>query len=931
MIHREGYVYICSPCGGPIVYYPDPTKIVSGARSKVGLSIANGKGGHFSSFELQELENGDNILKVGWMDDYRIIVVTRKRFIYVYSTDGTLLSMDDTFTVYKFRQGSPKLKEVHFYGLGLIMLINVEVVDPNTQNKLERSYIVIGMYNQKTNHIELTRKMYPSVNSILPHYNRYDHTLYALIENAQGKFWYAENLFYYFKYPQMKPSLIEFSDERKRDLEVLSKSFSVDGRKILTLQKDAKTQTFEINIYDFGIELSTIKSSDPQHPTEVINLPNNTYKLNFIYSYDFDQSAHLGANSKLFWIDDDLFCVEIYNNVFQTHSITSQTDETLIDTISTLYSICQETDGVRLHAIEDTAKGKEYSVVVYCSMDKDLQLLNEESPASQLWRSFVSPQDAALVTKFAENVYVSIETICKAALFLPKSDPRQIQLMKCASYGLMLAAPEDAKKGSPFMQTIVKLLRLLNTFQGSGCLMTYKEFFELAAIERNRKKDPNHNHGPDCGDIPRHPVQALLVSLENFSLCAAWSSESSLSLPALEEEWCKRKISKLTRSPNPAEIPKLVSHLHHLTTTSLYRVVDFAFRLPQIPRLDLLSSLATLSPIARDHIFRTLNLPPRDAQHYYGVLHKIALANCDSLSYFTLLDKLLLKNSQISTSDFSVVRSIIEPTASALNANEIPALNAAAINDSSVMQSAASLITIWGDSWAKFKAITSRQNVQKSDLVEISSAVCKIEGSTKFLKRVFFDDLWIWEINGDKPWKEVVDKIMASSKMISGVDSDSIYDQCKSFYRGFELDEKVVEHDVLDFKTKNSVDDKIVLRAKIAVIEEIGNQEEKCSRIESFLSVKKLEPFAAELLAQIAHNEGLIDARNKFLRVFDTKKPRKLNLLLKMGDESSAWDCVKTEKDRELQLQLARAMMFFDLKDADVKLSVEGLLKQFSS
>ena len=78
--------------------------------------------------------------------------------------------------------------------------------------------------------------------------------------------------------------------------------------------------------------------------------------------------------------------------------------------------------------------------------------------------------------------------------------------------------------------------------------MTYKQFYELASIERLRNKDPLHNHGKNCAELYRHPVQSILVSLELLSLCSVWSKENDLSLEPLEEQWCYRKIKRIVQN-----------------------------------------------------------------------------------------------------------------------------------------------------------------------------------------------------------------------------------------------------------------------------------------------------------------------------------------------------------------------------------------------
>lgn len=930
MLTRENHVYVCSPAGGPILYYPDPTRVVSGARKGVNIAVADGRGNFITEFELSDLEPGDNIFRAGWLDTYQIVVVTRKRYIQVYTTDGTLLATDDTFSTAKLRQGSPVLTEAKFFGLGAVMIIGLEVVKPDTHEKIRRSYVVTAVFNPKTNHIDLAKKMFMYTSSVVVQYQKYQHALYAILLDENSRVHAVENLFTYFRSPTAPPSAFSFSDETKRPLEMLTCQFSYSGTRLIALQKNSQTQVFEINVFDFVVNRRPSQAANQGDKTEAGGYE---FVFELAYAYDFDQSAHLGSSNKLFWINDDIFGAEIYNNVFQIHAISTQSDEYLIDTIDHVYALNQECDGVRFHCVEDENGEKHYSNVLFCPYDEDLRKLSSETPAAYLWKSFIKPEDTSFVNKFSEHVYESIETVCKAALFLPKSDQRRIQLMRCASYGLMLASPEDAKRGSPFMQTIVKLLRLLHTMNNSGCMMTYKQFYELAAVERGRIKDPLHKHGKGCAEFYRHPVQCILVSLNLFSLCNAWTTECDMSTEALEEQWCYRKARRICCNIDN-DIARLKQHMSKLSQASLLRVINVCLKKPQ---LELLCEVASISNVTRDVIIRNLpaTLSQNEQSKYMTYLAKICIAYSDYQSFYSLLEKVLAKEGTIDMKDLHLIREINDTPCSTLlqSASEnTDIMKFCSRFDTLIQQASYSMLQRWSDQYILFRSALEEQRISRDQLHTISNSLLKCEGPQKYLQRVYIDDAtWMWEIHGDTKYREVAERMMKSSRQISGVETDSFYQQSMSFFRGFELDKKEVERSVSAFKQSMGVDDKIILRAQIAVIDEISNAEEKTARLEQFASVKKLDAFASELLAFSANSAGLKDIRNKFLKAFDSQKTKKLDLLLKMKDEQAAWDLIKSERDRSFQMQLCNAMILSGVQTSDIKVNVESLLKQLKS
>ncbi|BFU19754.1 hypothetical protein KM1_245250 [Entamoeba histolytica HM-3:IMSS] len=929
MVNRENHIYVCSKAGGPILYYPDPNKISSGGKSKPSISIADGKGNKINDIEIVELESGDNIYKAGWLDDYRIVVITRNRYIHIYTTDGNLVVLDDTYSKTKFRQGNPKLLNAYIYGLGVVLLLGVEVVNPEKQERIKRSIVITGIFNLKTDRIEFTRKMFPETSEILLHYNRFANTLIGIFLNENGIAYMAENLFFYFKFPNLISLPLNFSAETKKNLEILSYGFSYDGSQLLALQKDIKTQNFEINIYKFETVKGITEIKDPNNKEKMINAPQNTYTLQLLYEYNFDQTAHLGSSNRLFWLDNDLFGVEIYPNVFQIHSINTETDEYLIDTIDHVYCIIQEVDGIRFHCLEEIENEKKYVNAMYCPYDPDLRKLNQDSPASYLWQSFIKPEDASFVNKFSEHVYESIEIVCKAALSLPPSDERQIQLMRCASYGLMLASPEDAKKGSPFMQTIVKLLRLLHTMNNNGCMMTYKEFYSLAAIERCRIKDSLHNHTKRCSEFYRHPVQCILVSLNLFSLCNVWSTECDMSIESLEEQWCYRKARRIACGID-SDIPRFKQHMNQLSQPSLLRVINVCLKKPQI---EIICEIASISNICRDMIIRNLptSLTPKQRHMYLTYLAKICIAYSDSYSFCSLLNKVMTNDDVIDFNGLPQLRSILETPCSSIIQTvdgNLNILKFCAQFDTVIQQSSFALFQRWSDQYLLFESLLNNQRINKDQLMKISTATSQFSTGVQFLQRTYLDEsTWIWEIHGDKSYKEMAEKIIKSSENVSGVPSDSIYQQCMSFYRGFEMDQKEVERNVNTFKQSMEVDDKIILRAKIAVIEEIGNKDEQKKRLEQFLSIKKLEPFACELLALTAHRAEQLDIRNKFLKMIQNPRKR-LGLVLQMQDEPYALELIKGEREKDAILALCSQFLLFGIKNENIRITISKILQE---
>ncbi|ELP90019.1 hypothetical protein EIN_403530 [Entamoeba invadens IP1] len=936
MLSRENFVYVGSYNGGPIACYPDPNKLTSGGRQKIGVTISDGKGAVLNEIELEQLDSGDNIYHVGWLDDYRLIIVTRKRYIYMYTTDGNLVDKDDSISASVFRQGNPRLTTVSVFGTGVLILFSVEVMDPNTQQKINRSFITLAVYNTKKGRFDIAKKMIPYQTGFCCHYDRFKNVLHTIFFDEVGKAVGVEDMFHFFQNQSAKLQPLGFTNDPNnhyKGLEVLNCCFSYDGSMLLTLQKDIKTQNFEINVFKFVVVQTTVEVEDPTNPKALINVNRTSFALEFQFVYNFDQTAHLGQNNKMFWLDNDLFGVELYTNVFQIHSVKLDTEELLIDTIEKVYCIVQESDGVRFHALEEVSGEMKYTNILYCSYDEDLKKLREESPAYFLWKSFVQPEDASFVNKFSENVYTAIETVCKAALFVPDSDERQIQLMRSASYGLMLASPEDAKKSSPFMQTTVKLLQMLHTMNSSGCMMTFKEFFNGAAIERGRLKDSLHNHTKNCADFYYHPIQTILVSLNLFSLCSVWTEERGMSIEALEEQWCYRKARKIMDGAD-SDILRFKRHMMKLSPQGILRVIDVCMKKPQ---LELICEIATVSNICREAIIKKLTdtLCGKQYDLFLTYLAKICMAYCDSQSFYLLLEKVCVKNGSVNPDDFVLIRKMLEnPTSSIVQSVEgnIGVMKFCQQFDTIIQQSSFALFQRWNDQYALFQSLLARTRVPKEHLVAVSNTLLKFETPSRFLQRVFVDDtMWIWEIHGDKQYKDVVKSQMDSGKDVSGISSDSIYEQCCSIYRQFDLEQKEVERNAQNFKTKMNIDDRILLRAKIAVLNELNNGEEKKSRLEHFASIKKLDLFACETLAFIAHEAELPDLRNKFLSAFNQQKTKRLELLLRMNDEESALAYVKSEKDSVSQLQLCTAMLLHGVTSNDVKMSLENIRKGLSS
>ena len=214
MLRRENYVYVPSKAGGPIWYYPDPNKS-SQNKIKPSLFVSDGKGNFLSEIEILNLEVNDVIFKAGWTDDYRILVVTRNKFIHLYTTDGTLVFIDDNYSRAKFNQGSPLLHNVYFYDIGLVMVLGIEVTDPNTNRKIRRSFIVTAIVNLRSNKMEFARKMFMPVSELILYYNRFANILIALILDENGMIFGCENLFFYFKFPTLTLQRPIFSPQSK--------------------------------------------------------------------------------------------------------------------------------------------------------------------------------------------------------------------------------------------------------------------------------------------------------------------------------------------------------------------------------------------------------------------------------------------------------------------------------------------------------------------------------------------------------------------------------------------------------------------------------------------------------------------------------------------------------------------------------------------
>ena len=102
-------------------------------------------------------------------------------------------------------------------------------------------------------------------------------------------------------------------------------------------------------------------------------------------------------------------------------------------------------------------------------------------------------------------------------------------------------------------------------------MMTYKQFYELASIERGRIKDPLHKHEKKCTEFYRHPVQTILVSLNLFSLCSVWTKECDMAIEPLEEQWCFRKMQKIivTQEKDYAQYQRFKEHMAKLSQQSI--------------------------------------------------------------------------------------------------------------------------------------------------------------------------------------------------------------------------------------------------------------------------------------------------------------------------------------------------------------------------
>ncbi|GAT93328.1 hypothetical protein CL6EHI_012920 [Entamoeba histolytica] len=94
-----------------------------------------------------------------------------------------------------------------------------------------------------------------------------------------------------------------------------------------------------------------------------------------------------------------------------------------------------------------------------------------------------------------------------------------------------------------------------------------------------------------------------------------------------------------------------------------------------------------------------------------------------------------------------------------------------------------------------------------------------------------------------------------------------------------------------------------------------------------FLSIKKLEPFACELLALTAHRAEQLDIRNKFLKMIQNPRKR-LGLVLQMQDEPYALELIKGEREKDAILALCSQFLLFGIKNENIRITISKILQE---
>ena len=121
-----------------------------------------------------------------------------------------------------------------------------------------------------------------------------------------------------------------------------------------------------------------------------------------------------------------------------------------------------------------------------------------------------------------------------------------------------------------------------------------------------------------------------------------------MAIEPLEEQWCLRKMQKilLTQEKDYTQYQRFKEHMAKLSQQSLIRVINTFLQKPQ---LEMMCEIASISNICRDYIIRGLpnDLPQKTKQMYYTYLCKICIAFGDYHSYYTLLEKIMVKNGEV--------------------------------------------------------------------------------------------------------------------------------------------------------------------------------------------------------------------------------------------------------------------------------------------
>ncbi|ELP83758.1 hypothetical protein EIN_469820 [Entamoeba invadens IP1] len=942
MLKLKDVTYVASTGGGPVLAYKRP-RAMSKDTDYPLISVFHANGSFFCSFKIK-IDPSDTVKSMGWTSNYMVMVMTVNLKFYLYNLEGMCLVSNASKT-----SGRISFLQFFDYGCGVC---------------LETGYlfaIKITFRREKILIEETEAFKNVEMDTMCMWYNNFDDTINFLIFNEKSVSYYR---------PRTK-------DSKEEQISNNSVTYSLDQTLLRSFDKVVGCScapllpiifvVFQVNnflqsamfILDKGVIIQINGIDDKFAINHVFGCGKAYFIYNNLmfmrtdynefkgYSYSIKRSATASVKCEYALYDEVYYVQNDTYNTIQLFVREKNRFKVIVKGRAILNKLRSSPGETDISSYERCNVGeKDYDTYLTKYAGYEMFMFYRKQIDTSRFKKLVAEKTGHLKGSGSNTVAFYFDQgylyLCLCALYANPHDPIQNEILSCMLYYLDFAKNTSIREEMHKMYlSVCFAIRMIKTMNRKGIMITYGQFKYLKDRENSGYYclGTNNTHMRSCENFNYHPIQSLLMVMNEFQLCIKWCEYNSLSKFPVLSQWCSKKISAFIKDPTTDKskceeaLVDVKRRMQMMSETYVSVVIENAMKSAD-QSSDVVLFLSNINNYCRSHVVKLLiygNYEKTD-NLATNVIFSVSLFNCDQKTIFFFFKKNLEDERcmiRFDANEKTNVNSLITlPYSAKDQKNENGELTAEAIESAKLVerfpaqfQNNLAFKLMQQGAQLLWRYITSWEIYTKKTTEKVGANFRNVNYTV--LEDMFFRDFkqvdlplkqtipnsngeWFNYFNSLPRVKEVANRLilthMAMARDFGNRKAENVYEEttkkadservltpsvfqtvCK-----FLATKKPTPEELKKMKETANVSDLFLQRCELYVIDSMqANDLRAKERLECFLEKDVQLLFPLYYFIQIAHDKRYTETRNKFIALLKTKKER-LRMLVTLGDYLAA-------------------------------------------